>query len=153
MAGLVSSHSKCFKAQLVIPPGSAAWLPCSAVPGARPQPTCSQPKCGWPWSSRFHQELCSLLFLIPTSGSGPEQSVARVKVWGRAGPCQCLLGRNTVKENSGGWRSSKSYRELFLGMCLMAHQSLTSGEPDDITNLSSLSQALYSRGALLSLVT
>lgn len=95
-AGLVSSHSKCFKDQLAVPPGSAAWLSAALSPGARPQPHALCPKVWRARSSGLHQNSAACSF-PPTVAVAQEQAGGRGTVGGRAGPCQDLLDTNAAK--------------------------------------------------------
>lgn len=103
--------------------GSPAVL--SPVPGNCPYALC--PNVRVALELQVPSGTLQLAVFIPTGGSGPGTiRVARVKVWGRASPGQCLLGKNTVRENSRGW-SSWAY-------AWWLYPSLISGEPDDITS-------------------
>lgn len=66
-----------------------------------------------------------------------------------------LLGRNTAKEYSGGYRSSYEPRATILEPVLdgTASTDLVSGMPDELTNPRPPNEALKTRAALLSSVT
>lgn len=81
VAGLAHSQD-----QLAVLPGSAAWLPCrlSLVPGLSPHAHAQM--CEWPWSATFHQELCSLLFLILQVAVAQEQLGSQGEGMGQSWP-------------------------------------------------------------------
>lgn len=95
----------------------AARLPAalSLEPGL--SPTCPLPTCGVAPELQISAETLHLALLFLTVALAQEQSgVTRVKVQGRAGPNQGLLGGDTVRENSGGWGSAMTDRNYF-GAC------------------------------------
>lgn len=138
VAGLVSSHSKCLKDQLAVPPGSAAWLPCSAIPWCQASATCSLLKCvdrpGAPDSTR--NAAASSFFPIVTVAQEQVggQGEGRRQSW----PLPMPTCHKYSQENSG--EAVRAPRELFWGICLMPRPASDLGGTDDITNLSSLNQ-------------
>ena len=86
MAGRVSFRSNSSQDQLVVAPESAAWLPCSATPGAGPQPTCSLPKCAESPGAQIPPGTPQFALFILTSGGVPDQSGGQGEGVGQSWP-------------------------------------------------------------------
>ena len=85
--------------------------PCSTVPGVWPQPHMPSAHMQGAPELQISAETLQLALLSLKVALAQEQlGATRVKVQGRAGPCQCLLGGDAVRENCGGWGSATTHR-------------------------------------------
>lgn len=80
-AGTTLSHARRCEDWPAVLPGSAAWLPCSTVPGTRPQHHMLSAQM---WG--FHQELCSLAILSLQVALTQEQSGVQGEGMGQSPP-------------------------------------------------------------------
>lgn len=92
----------------------AARLPAALSLGSGLSPTCPLPTCRVAPELQISAETLQLALLSLKVALAQEQlGATRVKVQGRAGPCQCLLGGDAVRENCGGWGSATTHRNYF----------------------------------------